>query len=94
MNYSTLLLPPVQLGENLTDAQMTRTSLYEALQGLADPRRGAGKCYPLPVVLCLLCLAKMAGQTTLKGARLRGCGCALKRWLPPLDSSERRCPAR
>src|SRR5437588_12868154 len=33
-----------------------------------DKRRGAGKRYPLPVVLCLLCLAKMAGQTNLKGA--------------------------
>lgn len=68
MNYSTLLLPSVKMGENQTDAQMTRTSLYEAFQGLADPRRGAGKRYPLPVVLGLLCLAKMAGQTTLKGA--------------------------
>ncbi len=56
------------MGEPQTDAEMTRTSLYEVFQGLADPRRGAGKRYPLPVVLCLLCLAKMAGQTTLKGA--------------------------
>ncbi len=68
MNYSTLLLPPVEMEEKQTDAEMTRTSLYEAFQGLADPRRGAGKRYPLPVLLGLLCLAKMAGQTTLKGA--------------------------
>lgn len=68
MNYSILRLPSVEMGEPQTDAEMTRTSLYEVFQGLADPRRGAGKRYPLPVVLCLLCLAKMAGQTTLKGA--------------------------
>lgn len=68
MNYSTLLLPSVEMEEKQTDAEMTRTSLYEAFQGLADPRRGAGKRYPLSVLLCLLCLAKMAGQTTLKGA--------------------------
>jgi predicted transposase YbfD/YdcC len=43
-------------------------SLYETFQGLPDPRRGAGKRYPLPVLLCLLSLAKMAGQSTLKGA--------------------------
>ncbi len=51
MHYSTFLLPPVEMGENQTDAHRTRTSLYETFQGLADPRRGAGKRYPLPVVL-------------------------------------------
>ncbi len=45
-----------------------RHSLYETFQQLPDKRRGAGKRYPLPVVLCLLCLAKMAGQINLKGA--------------------------
>ena len=39
-------------------------SLYEALQGLADPRRGQGKRYALALVLCLLILAKLAGQTS------------------------------
>ena len=48
--------------------ELTQTSWYEALQAIADPRRGAGKRYPLPVLLSLLCLAKMAGQITLKGA--------------------------
>jgi hypothetical protein len=43
-------------------------SLYEALQGLADPRRGQGKRYSLALVLCLIILAKLAGQTTLSGA--------------------------
>ncbi len=68
MNYSTLQQPPEGIGETNADAERTRTSLYEALQGVPDPRRKAGQRYPLPVVLCLLCLAKMAGQTTLKGA--------------------------
>jgi predicted transposase YbfD/YdcC len=58
----------MEIGEGKEETQTTRKSLYEALQALPDPRRGAGKRYPLPVLLCLLFLAKMAGQTTLKGA--------------------------
>jgi len=42
-------------------------SLYQALQQTPDPRRAGGRRYPLAVLRCLLCLAKMAGQTTLKG---------------------------
>lgn len=68
MDYSTLV-QSLTGREDATDiAEMTRNSLYETLQGLSDPRRGAGKRYPLPVLLCLLCLAKMAGQQSLKGA--------------------------
>jgi len=73
MDYSTLMSPSLDIEET---KETTRNSLYEALQKLHDPRRGAGKRYPLPVLISLLCLAKMAGQTTLKGAtewvRLRG----------------------
>ena len=43
-------------------------SLYEALPCLPDPRRRQGKRYELALLLCLLLLAKLAGQTTLKGA--------------------------
>ncbi len=72
MNYSTLPQPPVKVQETSQTVQ----SLYEALQQLPDSRRKAGQRYPLAVVLSLLCLAKMAGQTSLKGAtewvRLRG----------------------
>lgn len=68
MDYSTLPLPPLSIEEIKAETEPTRNSLYEALQAIPDPRRGAGKRYPLPVVLCLLCLAKMAGQTTRKGA--------------------------
>lgn len=68
MNYSTLSQPPASMREAKADADLAQKSLYQALQKLADPRRGAGRRYPLAVLLCLLCLAKMAGQTTLKGA--------------------------
>ncbi len=68
MNYSTLPQPLAGLEKTEACAQIMKNSLYEALQDLPDPRRGAGKRYPLAVLICLLCLAKMAGQTTLKGA--------------------------
>ena len=68
MDYSTLTQPPVGMGGAEALAQTTKNSLYEVLQGIPDPRRKAGKRYQLPVLICLLCLAKMAGQTTLKGA--------------------------
>ena len=43
-------------------------SLYEAFQGLTDPRRGQGKRYQLALILSLLVLAKLAGQSTLSAA--------------------------
>jgi hypothetical protein len=43
-------------------------SLYQALQQLSDPRRGQGKRYELALILCLLVLAKLAGETSLSGA--------------------------
>jgi hypothetical protein len=98
MDYSTLTQPPLSMEETQACAQTTRNSLYEALQGLPDPRRGAGKRYPLPVLICLLCLAKMAGQTTLKGAtewvRLRAeflaCSFRLKRMAMPCQMTYKR----
>jgi predicted transposase YbfD/YdcC len=44
------------------------SSLYEALQSLPDPRRGQGKRYQLALLVSLLVLAKLAGQTTLSAA--------------------------
>ncbi len=67
MDYSPLPLPSEKLEEG-QQKQLMQSSLYVALQALADRRRGAGKCYPLPVLICLLLLAKMAGETRLKGA--------------------------
>jgi hypothetical protein len=43
-------------------------SLYEALQKLPDPRRRPRKRYELALILCLIVLAKLAGQQTLSGA--------------------------
>lgn len=68
MDYSTLTAPSASREEGDEQQEPMCHSLYETLQALADPRRGAGRRYPLAVVLCLLCLAKMAGQPTLKGA--------------------------
>lgn len=68
MDYSSLSPAPRGMREAEDPPEPLRTSLYEALQRLADPRRRAGQRYSLPVLLSLLCLAKMAGQQTLKGA--------------------------
>jgi len=65
MNYTTL---PIHISACTDLESVPMHSLYEALQGLADPRRGQGKRYSLALVLCLLILAKLAGQTTLSGA--------------------------
>ena len=65
MDYTTMSThtPPLTDLENFPVH-----SLYEALQDLADPRRDQGKRYSLALVLCLIILAKLAGQTTLSGA--------------------------
>lgn len=65
MDYTTL---PTQIPSCTDLESFPMHSLYEALQGLADPRRGQGKRYSLALVLCLIILAKLAGQTTLSGA--------------------------
>lgn len=43
------------------------TSLYHALQALPDPRRKQGRRYSLAVLLCLVILAKLAGEQTMSG---------------------------
>ncbi len=43
-------------------------SLYDALQELPDARHVQGKRYELAFILCLLLLAKLAGQKSLSGA--------------------------
>ena len=66
MDYTTLACKAVV---PLDEESPALTSLYEALQALPDARRMQGKRYLLALVLCLLILAKLAGQTTLSGAR-------------------------
>jgi DDE_Tnp_1-associated len=65
MDYTTL---PTQTHPFTDLESFPVVSLYEALQGLTDPRRGQGKRYSLALVLCLIILAKLAGQKTLSGA--------------------------
>ena len=65
MDYTTLPIPADE-GKNLEPVAVA--SLYEALHQLSDPRRGQGKRYELALILCLLVLAKLAGQTSLSGA--------------------------
>src|SRR5690242_13420685 len=68
MDYSTLPQALASIEEPEDVPEPIRQSLYETFQQIPDKRGGAGKRYQLPVGLCLLCLAKMAGQTSLKGA--------------------------
>jgi predicted transposase YbfD/YdcC len=100
MDYTTLAALPLTkpAPSDLTAGH----SLYQALQGLPDPRRGQGKRYELALLLCLLLLAKLAGQTTLSGAtewiRHRGKQIAahfgLKRTQMPCQMTYRRLLAR
>ncbi len=65
MDYITLPLPL----RPMTDPETVPVvSLYEALQKLPDPRRAQGKRYELALIVCLVVLAKLAGQKTLSGA--------------------------
>ena len=65
MDYTTLLS---KTASKVNEASLPLTSLYEALQELPDVRRTQGKRYSLPLILCLLVLAKLAGQKSLSGA--------------------------
>ncbi len=65
MDYTTLAVP-TETG--MAPEPSMVASLYEALHQLSDARRGQDKRYELALVLCLLVLAKLAGQTSLSGA--------------------------
>jgi hypothetical protein len=65
MDYTTWTLPPQPQEEA---DPLCIQSLYETLQGLTDRRRAQGKRYSLAFILCLLIVAKLAGQQTLSGA--------------------------
>ena len=65
MDYTTLPCKPLSEKEY---EHLPVISLYEALQALPDARRAQGKRYELALILCLLLLAKLAGQTSLSGA--------------------------
>jgi hypothetical protein len=42
-------------------------SLYSAFEQVTDGRKRKGKRYPLPLLLTLLMLGKLAGETTVNG---------------------------
>lgn len=42
-------------------------SFYRGLEQILDGRKARGKQYPLPLLLTLICLAKLAGETTISG---------------------------
>ncbi len=65
MDYTTFSIPTNE-GKSLEPVAVA--SLYKALQQLSDARRGQGKRYELALILCLLVLAKLAGETSLSGA--------------------------
>lgn len=46
---------------------MDPNSLYSAFEQVTDGRKAKGKRYPLPLVLTLLMLGKLAGETTVNG---------------------------
>lgn len=68
MDYTTWMPSAVAVSEEDLTQLTPATSLYETFQRLPDVRRGQGKRYELALLLCLLVLAKLAGQTSLKGA--------------------------
>jgi len=65
MNDTAWMLPTQAVMDREEGAE---ASLYEALHHLQDARRGQGKRYSLALILYLLALAKLAGQTPLSGA--------------------------
>jgi hypothetical protein len=65
MDYMTL---KVTGSAAMTEESLSVTSLYAALQELPDPRSAQGKRYELALILCVLVLAKLAGQTNVCGA--------------------------
>ncbi len=65
MDYTTLSIP-IDEGKGLEPDVVA--SLYTTLHQLSDARRGQGKRYTLALILCLLILAKLAGETSLSGA--------------------------
>lgn len=55
--------------EEVAQGPLTRdpASLYCAFEGVKDTRKRRGKRYPLALVLTLVFLAKLAGETTISG---------------------------
>src|SRR5579864_7934594 len=57
------------LGEKVPAEGLTidAASLYRAFEQVTDGRKNKGKRYPLPLLLTVLLLGKLAGETTVNG---------------------------
>ena len=64
MNLSIFESAEPGAGEALT---IDAASLYSAFEQVRDGRKKKGKRYPLPLLLTLLLLGKLAGETTVNG---------------------------
>jgi len=64
MDYSTLLTEE----EEQRLSRVPLTALYEALQQVKDGRKKRGCRYSLGLILTLLLLARLAGETEIRGA--------------------------
>ncbi len=64
-----MYLSIVESGETGAVAALTidPASLYSAFEQVTDGRKQKGKRYPLPFLLTLLMLGKLAGETTVNG---------------------------
>jgi hypothetical protein len=60
--------PSFSVSEKDVDPLTPARSLYKTFQRMPEPRRGQGRRYEVALLLCLLVVAKLAGQTTLCGA--------------------------
>jgi hypothetical protein len=64
MDYSTLVAEE----EATRLKRVPLTALYEALQQVKDGRKKRGRRYALALILTLLLLARLAGETEIRGA--------------------------
>jgi predicted transposase YbfD/YdcC len=60
-------IPEYLPGEPPEGLQIDEKSLYRAFEHVSDGRKARGKQYPLPFLLTLLVLGKLAGETTISG---------------------------
>ena len=64
-----MYLSIVELGDKVAAEALSidPASLYSAFEQVRDGRKRKGKRYPLPLLLTLLLLGKLAGETTVNG---------------------------
>ena len=62
-------------------------SLYSAFAQVTDGRKKKGKRYPLPLLLTVLMLGKLAGETTVNGI-VDSCRRTTRVAAPPIELAE------